>query len=310
MTRASERLAAAKAAAVAATRNNSFGPAALVSQETASTAVAAQARAAIEARYVMALQCPRDIDDVRETLLRECDRPGFAASAKFAKPVGKTAVTGPSIRFAEAALAAYRNAYVETTAIYDDDAQRIVRVTISDLESNLSYHRDVTVRKTVERRQLRRGQTALEERTNSYGDTVYVVEATDDDLLVKEGALVSKALRTLALRLLPGWLVEEAMDRCEATMSREDAKDPDAARRRMADAFAALGVTAKDLGDYLGHPLAKTRPDELIELRALYHALKAGETTWSEIVERSAAGADDLAESLSEMRQQTGEASA
>src|SRR5690606_29143084 len=57
--------------------------------ETAATSIAAAAKAAIEARYILALKRPRDWDTVRTRLLKECDRPGFADAAIYRKPVGK-----------------------------------------------------------------------------------------------------------------------------------------------------------------------------------------------------------------------------
>ena len=44
-------------------------------------AAASQARAEVEARYVMALRMPRDINDVRVRLLRTCERPASNCSS-------------------------------------------------------------------------------------------------------------------------------------------------------------------------------------------------------------------------------------
>lgn len=71
------------------------------SHETAASAAAAQSKALVEARYTVAINRPRDIDAVRQALLKECSRPSFAAVARYNKPIGK-GVVGPSIRFAEA----------------------------------------------------------------------------------------------------------------------------------------------------------------------------------------------------------------
>ena len=43
--------------------------------ETASTAIAAQAKAMVESRYIMAMRNPRNMDAVRQELLKECRRP-------------------------------------------------------------------------------------------------------------------------------------------------------------------------------------------------------------------------------------------
>ena len=260
--------------------------------ETASTAVAMQARAATEARYIMALRRPRDMDQVRQDLLKECQRPSFAEVARYHKPIGK-GVEGPSIRFAETAIRCMKNMLIETPTIYEDATRRIVRVSVMDLESNNTYHSDISIEKTVERSRLRDGQVALAQRQNSRGEIVYLVEATEDDLLNKQGALISKAMRNLSLRLIPGDLIDEAEELIKKTLRDRAAKDPDAERKRIADAFGALHVTPLQLKAYLGHDLAQCVPAELEELRAIYQTIKDGETTWTSVMEERTRPAEE-----------------
>jgi hypothetical protein len=252
--------------------------------ETSSMVLAAQAKALIEARYIVALQHPRDLDVVREKLMKECKRPHFAEVARYRKPVGK-GIEGPSIRFAEAAIRCMTNVAVETITVFDDRERRIVRVSVTDIESNVPYSQDVTIQKTIERSSYKDGDVVLRQRLNSYGKPVYLLEGTDDDILNKQNALISKAVRTLGLRLVPGDLVDEAMDEIIATQKRKDAEDPDAAKRKILDAFGAMGVTVAQIKDYLKHDIEILEPKELLDLRALYAALKDGETTWREIMD-------------------------
>lgn len=266
----------------ALTHRQTFGGSELEQRaETAAAAVAAQAKAAVEARWIVAMKQPRIMDQVRADVLRECKRPSFADVARYHKPVGQ-GVTGPSIRYVEAALQAMGNILTATEVIYDDDNKRILAVSVTDLEKNVTHPKQITVTKLVERSSLRKGQTAVGRRTNSKGNTVYIVQASDDDLLNKEAALVSKALRTCGLRLIPGWLTEEAMALCVRTQNDRNAKDPDAERKALADAFGALSVTPEDLVDYLGHSLDKCSPAELGKLRAVYAAIREGEATWAD----------------------------
>lgn len=271
-----------------------FGATQLAQQaELAAIAVAAQAKAAVEARYVIALRQPRDLDEVRQKLLKECDRPGFAEVARYRKPVGD-GVEGPSIRFAEAAIRCMTNILVEQMVTYDDDAKRVLKVTVTDLESNAAYSGDVTIPKRVERSKVEEGRTVFSQRKNSRGRPVYLVSATDDEILDREGALISKRVRSLALRLIPGDLVDECMERVIQTQVRRDAADPDAARKKLTDAFATINVTPKDLKAYLGvDDLAKVSPAELAELRAIFAAIKAGETTWRDTMEAKHPAGDE-----------------
>lgn len=262
-----------------------FGGRTIARENQATQALVAKARADIEARWTMALHRPRNMDQVRTLLLKECRRPGFAASAIYRKPVGD-GIEGLSIRFAEAAARCFGNIAMEVTQIYDDADTRIMRVSATDLETNVTWPQDVTISKLVERKGLRRGQVAVDQRMNSYGDAVFLVQASDDDLLNKQGALVSKALRTCILRIIPGNLQDEAYEVCNAILRDVAAKDPDQARNAVCDAFVQLGVQPTDLEEWLGHAIGVATPAEIEQLRRLYVAIRDGEATWPEALEQ------------------------
>lgn len=269
-----------------------LAPALPASHETAATAAAAQVKALVEARYTVALARPRDMDAVREKMIKECKRPSFAEVARYNKPIGK-GIVGPSIRFAEAAVRCMGNVVIEETTTYDDDDKLIVQVSVTDLENNVPYTTSITVKKTVERRKTQQGDEVIRSRKNSFGDTVYILRGTEDDILNKKNALLSKAIRTLILRHVPGDLIDECMDLVVQTQNTADAADPDAARRKLLDAFAALNVSTEDLKKYIGTDLAKLSPAEIASLRALHAAIKDGETTWRAAMEAKHPAASD-----------------
>lgn len=268
----------------------SFGASELArSGETASSAVAAQARAMIEARYVMAMQRPRDLDMARVKLLAACSRSRFAQVARYIKPIGE-GIEGPSIRLAEEAARCLTNIAMDVVTIYDDPQRRIIRATATDLESNIPWSKDVTIEKTVERSYVKDGQTMVAQRINSKGKPVYTVLASDDEILNKENALASKAMRGNLLRLVPGDLLEEAMDTVYRTLNADAEKDPSAERKRVIDAFASLNIMPTHLKEYLGHDLDVTTPAELIAMRSIYTAMKDGEATWADVMEHKQGG--------------------
>src|SRR4029077_1955184 len=99
--------------------------------ETAASALAAQAAAAVQARHIVAIKYPRNIDRVRVLLLKACERPLFAEKAIYCKPLGKQLnkktgrweeafAEGLSIRFAEEAVRTLGNAITEAKIVYDD----------------------------------------------------------------------------------------------------------------------------------------------------------------------------------------------
>lgn len=253
-------------------------------KSASSDALVAKARAEIEARYTMAMHRPRNLDMVRALLLAECRRPGFAESAIYHKPVGD-GIEGLSIRFAETAARCFTNLVMETSQIFDDEHTRVLRVTVTDLESNMPWSSDITVDKTVERRSLGRNQIPLSQRTNSYGDMVYVVQATDDQVSTKQNALVSKTMRTLILRVIPGNLQDEALAVCRKVLTDKQATDPNSSRNAVFDAFFAIGVSPVNIEEWLGHKLDQATPAELNQLRGLYAAIRDGEATWNDAME-------------------------
>ncbi len=270
-----------------------FAGSSLAMQGGATEALVAKARAGVEARCIMAMRRPRHMADVRHSVVAECKRPRFASVAMYAKPVGSkkneqtgkwetVLVEGLSIRFAEVALRCMGNMECSSETIYEDAAVRLVRVVAVDYETNGTWQKDLTITKTVERRQLKKGQRPLNERVNSYGDRVFLVEATDDEVAIKEAAAVSKASRTAILRLIPGGIQDEARELIKATIKDANAKDPSAARNRMLDAFATLNVKPSALEQWLGHDLDSASPAEIEQLRLVHTAIKEGETSWAD----------------------------
>ena len=253
--------------------------------ETASSAIAAQSKAMVESRYIMAMRNPRNWDAVRQDLIKECKRPSFAnnKSAYYVKPIGK-GVEGLGIRFVEVALRCMKNVLVETTMIFEDDSKEVHRVSVTDLEANLTYPLDVRVSKTVERSKPNDDGSYISVRKNSYNKNTYTVIGTDDDLLNKRGALISKAMRTIGLRIIPGDLCDEAEEIIKKIRLDEAAKDPDAGRKKLVDGFASMGVMVPDLVAYLGHSLESCSPQEQVTLIGIFGAIKDGEATWESVM--------------------------
>jgi hypothetical protein len=268
-------------------QGQAFAPAPLTvhgSSETAATAAAAHAQASIQARYVMAVARPRNFFKVREELMRECKRSGFAGAAIYELPRGGKKIPGFSIRFAEAARRCFTNIYTETVTVFDDRAKRILRVIVTDLEAGITESKDVTVEKAVERRSVKEGQTVLASRVNSEGQTVHLVAATDDELLQKEGALVAKAKRNLILAMIPGDLLDESWDELMKTRESEVASDPLAAAKKIVDAFASVGVSHSAIEAFLGHGLERVTAKQVLSLRSMYAAIKDGAARWEDYV--------------------------
>lgn len=256
------------------------------SAETAMAAVAAQAEAMVKARWVVAQRVPRNWGTVQKALVKLCENPAFAKGAWYHKPIGK-GVQGLSIRFVEAALLEMGNVSSEARPIYDDEEKRIIDVSVTDYERNVSHSQQITITKTVERKRLRDGQQPIRSRTNSFGDKIFIVEASDDDLANKEGALVSKALRNCGKRVIPGWIQDACVDGIRAALSNAAKADPEKEIAALGRAFRSIRVDVTEIDDYLGRSLRDKppTPEELVELRGIYQAIRDGEATWQSVIE-------------------------
>ena len=271
-------------------------------------AAEAAAQTLVKARFQMALMRPRNVFQARSKILEACRRPGFAESAIYRKPVGKKKnestgtweqqyVEGPSIRFAEEALRSLGNVDVRQQMVFEDDEKRVVCVTVMDLENNVAWPTEIPISKRVERSSVKEGQKVFGQRMNSYNKPVYLVEASEDEITTKQQAAVSKALRTAALRIVPGDILEEALQQIKETLTKKDQTDPKAALKKVLDAFQSLGITPAELEKFLDHPLESITPAEIGNLRGIYQSVKDGDSTWKSVLdgakeEREAAAKD------------------
>ena len=266
--------------------------------ELSVVAAAEHSKALIQAKFIVAIKQRRNIDDVRCRILEACRRPRFAEKVRYAKPIGGGKIQGPSIKFADEAARIMGNLDISKTTIYEDEMIRKISVTALDLETNVSKSEEVIIKRTVERKHPGKGRPVLEWRMNTRGERVAIVIATDDELLVKEQALCAKARRNLELQLIPQDIIEEGIDESIKVLQNRDAKDPDAAKKRVVDAFFTnFGVRPSDLEDYLRHPIDKITPAEIASLREVYESMIQGEATWTDFVSVSREeGASDKAE--------------
>ncbi len=245
-----------------------------------------QAQAEMLSRYQLALMLPRDWIEVGFRLLACCDNPDFAKVGYYSKPAGQSKnIEGLSIRFAEEAQRLMRNISVDTSPEMEDELSIHYRTVVTDLESNTPTSETFKVEKTVERRRVDEGTTVLSTRTNSSGDLVHLIPATEDQINTKLRAQMSKVKRTLILALLPAEIRVQCLERCRAVAKATDAKNPQEATKSLVSAFLSLGIEVSDLKEYLGKSPAAMVAKEIEDLRGIYALLRDGEMTWNDVME-------------------------
>jgi hypothetical protein len=225
--------------------------------------------AEVRLAFEMALAYPRNEEEVRGRLMVACNRYTFADKALYKFPRGNSMVIGPSIKLAEEMARAWGHLRWGSSVVADDELTRTVRGWAWDLQANARKEADVIFVKQVQRKQN--------------GQTVWV---TPDprDLLELSNANGSRASRNALLSLFPWDLLEDVKAKCLDTLKAEDKKDPEAARKRLVDAFAAIGVGGKELEAFVDRPLKQLAADDISELRLVYKGIVDNETTWADAV--------------------------
>lgn len=273
--------------------------------ETAAVAAAEREKAMVQAHFIMAARNPRDIEQFRVKLLADCRRFTFAETAMYELPARGEGqpIIGPSIRFVEAALRALKNVNCDIVTVYDTPSLRIVKVTVTDLQEIINFSTEVQVQKVIERRGQKdgkppKGREVISSRLNSYGDKVYTVVATDDEVMQRQGVLVSKAIRNSGLRLLPGDIVEEAIQVIRATYEAGPQGVTLAERiRKMIDTFSSVGITVDELRAWHdGKELQTLTPANVSSLGRAFIAITKEGVTWDEIMaSKNPSGSTDAA---------------
>jgi hypothetical protein len=248
-------------------------------RETQGSALAARAQAEVQARYIVALQRPRNVEQFRVRLLEHCKRPGFARSpstrsrsAARRSRARRSASSRPRCRSSATSCPRRRS---RTTTIY----KRVTR-SVTDLE------RTSPTTATSSSRRRRAPQAEGRRRDPRQPHQQLRRHRLQDPrdrgrLRNKIGAACSKKLRNLGSASSPPtssprrWTSAADAHGQGREGSRGGARAT--ARRRVRRAAR----DAADLDAFLGHAFDQASPAELDELRAAYVTVREGEAKWS-----------------------------
>lgn len=219
-----------------------------------------QERAIAEAQgqLILAKRFPRDVNEAYQELMNACKVPAFAAAAFYNVPRAGGKVSGPSIRLAEEVARCYGNFKYGHKELGRADGKSEVEVYAWDMEKNNFSSRQITVLHVMDTKE---GPKKLRDQKD-----------IDD----KIANVASKQIRGRILALMPKWMTEAAMAECRKTIAGDNTEPVEARVRKMQTAFAAFGVTVAHLERHLGHALAETTADELVDLLGIYNAVKEG----------------------------------
>jgi hypothetical protein len=224
---------------------NGHGPT-LATVEIASTRQAQEVQAAM----AVAKRFPRDQIAAYQRIMTACKRKGLAKEAMYEYPRGGEKVTGPSIRLAEALAQNWGNVDFGIIELEQRDGESIVMSYCWDLETNTRQTKIFTV---PHERHTRKGSYELTDPRDIY------------ELVANQGA---RRLRACILGIIPGDVVDAAVDACEKTLANANGDAPLVDRiRAMLQVFNdEMNVTQQMIEGKLGHKVDTISERELIRL--------------------------------------------
>lgn len=205
----------------------------------------------------MAKAFPRDVVASRDRILNACTRPKLALGACYTYSRGGTDVTGPSIRLAEMLAQNWGNISFGIRELEQRNGESTCEAFAWDMETNA---RQVKVFQVPHVRHTRKGDTVLTDPRDIY------------ELIANNGA---RRLRACILGVIPGDIVEEAVEACDATTKTrfEVTKERIAA---MVERFGEYGVTKEQLEARVQCHLESVKPAQLANLGKIYNSIKDG----------------------------------
>lgn len=217
----------------------------------------------VQAMVIMAKRFPRDEKLASQRVLTACTRPTLANQAVYQFSRGNSDVSGPSIRLAESIAQCWGNLTYGFRELEQSGGESTVEAMCWDIETNTRVTR---VFKVPHVRHTRFGDTQLTDPRDIY------------ELVANQAA---RRIRACILEVIPGDVVEAAVEQCKATQLAEVSGDKSTLTERiktMESKFAALGVTRAMLEAYTGRSIEATTPALLVQLSNVYKSLKDGIT--------------------------------
>mgnify|MGYP001350178540 CR=1 FL=1 len=226
--------------------------------QIAETVISRQAQE-VQAAVIMAKRFPRDEYAAFDRIMKACERVSLAESALYEYPRGGQKVSGPSIRLAEAIAQAWGNIDSGVIELEQKNGVSTMMAYAWDLETNTRDTRIFYVR----HERKAKGQT------HSLDDARDIYELTAN--------LGARRKRACILAVIPGDVVEAAVEKCKQTL-KTGYKEPLEDRiRKMIGAFREeFQVTKEMVEKFIGCKVEAFSDNDFVRLRSVYKSLRDG----------------------------------
>lgn len=229
--------------------------------------VASGETAEVQAMVVAAKRFPRDELVSRDKVVAACKRPGMAAVATYEYAKGGTEVTGPSIRFAEEMARTWGNMSHGIREVEKTRTESTLEAYCWDMETNVRSSMSFTV---PHERHTKSGVKKLTDPRDIYENNM------------NQG---KRRLRACILQHIPGDIIEDAMNECDATMRKSANTSPEAVGK-LVQAFAKHGITLSMIEEKIQRNISTITPAQVVRLIKIGNSVRdgmSGPETWFDI---------------------------
>lgn len=230
-----------------------------------------------QTKYLMAERFPRDVVAAMDRILNAFTRPRLAEKAQYQYARAGTDIIGPSIRAFEAMAQQWGNMEqgfreLQRGIGMDGVPYSEVEAFCWDLQSRTSKRLQFMVRHW---RDTKKGGYKLTEERDIY------------ELVAN---MAQRRVRACIQAMIPGDVVDAAMDQAAVTLRTSADCGPEA-MRKMVDAFAPFGVTKEHIEKRIQRRLDAIQPAQVVSLKRIYASLRDEMSTasdWFDVEEEAA----------------------
>ena len=212
----------------------------------------------VQAMMVIAKRFPRDPIDAMDRIIKSCTRQTLAQSAVYSYPRGGQPVEGPSIRLAETLAQEWGNIQYGIRELSQSNGESTVEAFAWDIQTNT---RQVKVFQVPHVRYSKKGKQVLTDPRDIY------------EVVANNGA---RRLRACILGVIPGDVIEAAMEQCSITLKANADISIDGLKKIASIFQENFNVTQEMIGKRYQCKFESLRPAQVVQLRTIYQSMKDG----------------------------------
>lgn len=251
---------------------NPFGVAKPAQSNAVAQAASDREMSEVQSMMVIAKKFPRDQRAAVDHILLACTRPTLAEGALYSYARGGQEVTGPSIRLAEAMAQEWGNLVFGVRELEQRNGESTVEAYAWDIERNVRQSKTFQVSHI---RHTQKGAKLLTDPRDIY------------EMIANNGA---RRMRACILSVIPGDVVEAAVNACEVTLKTHCDTSQEAVQR-MVEAFEKFGVFKEQIEKRIQRRMDAITPGAFVQLRKIYASIRDGMSApgeWFELLEPEA----------------------